>query len=139
MLPQYRTKTNLIITVIVLLAGLYAGICLSLPAKPGYSYVEWKRDYDTIYSPMIKENTLRHPLWWRSHVNEYTVQTIMFVETILLIVLMYSLYFAGNYIHGKEFGTAKYANPYMVRKMLRCRHPKEHIYEEKIERRWLPF
>ena len=140
MLPQYgRRKTNIIITLIVLLAGLYAGICLSLPAKPGYSYAEWKRDYDSVYRPMMTKNTFKDPLWWRKHVNQYTLRTVLTVETILLMVLMYCLYFAGNYIHGKEFGTARFEDPRKVSRKLRCRHPEGHIYSEKVKRRWLPF
>lgn len=140
MQPQYdRRKYNIIMTVIVMLIGLYAGICLSLPAKPGYSYVEWKRDYDTIYRPMMKKNAITHPLWWKRYVNEYTVRSVVYVETVLIMVLMYCLYFTGNYIHGKEFGTAKYADPVRVSKMLRCKNPKDYIYREKVKRRWKLF
>lgn len=143
MQPQYnRTKTNIIMTVILFIAGLWIGMFLSLPAQKGYTYIEWQKDLEEIYKPMLKENIygITNPLWWKPYVNEYTARFIVITEMLIMAVLTYCIYFAGNYIHGKEFGTAKYENPFKVSAALRSKNtPEEKIYKEKIKRRWLLF
>ncbi|MBQ4530170.1 MAG: hypothetical protein IJA36_06110 [Lachnospiraceae bacterium] len=138
MQPRFKDKKMYTIMIIaVLLFGLWMGIYLSLPAKSGYSYAQWRTELNEVYKPMLKNNWygLKNPLWWKAYTNEYTATFVVAIEAFLGCFLLYILYFAGNYIHGKEFGTAKFANPKEVNKILRDNgEQKDKLYIEKIKR-----
>lgn len=140
MQPRFKdTKVYAAMIITVLLLGLWLGMFLSLPAKKGYNYSQWHAELEEIYIPMLKRNWygIKNPLWWKEYTNDYTMRFVLGIEGITVCVVLYILYFAGNYIHGKEFGTAKFANPYKVNKALRDKDaPREKLHVEKIRRRW---
>lgn len=143
MQPNFKDKkVYAAIIIIMLVFGVWLGILLSLPAKKGYTIIQWQTELKAVYMPMLKSNWygLKNPLWWKKYMNEYTMRFIFGIESLIACVLLYLLYFAGNYIHDKECGTAKFADPYKVNEALRDKDtPPDKLHIEIIKRRWFPF
>lgn len=144
MQPRFHDKKQQIIffTILIMFAA-WLGMFLSLAATPGYDLVEWRNELTTKYVPMLKENLygLKNPLWFKPYINDYTMRFIVSIEIITITFIIYVWYFMGDYIHKKEFGTSKWANPAEVSKSLRAKKLKKNkIHVEYIpKRRFLCF
>lgn len=141
MQPRFKTKSTYIFYTLIFILGAYTGIILSLAAKPGYDFIKWRTELDNVYIPMLKANLygLKNPLWFISYVNKFTIRFVVIIELVIIGVMLYATY--GNFIHGKEFGTSKWANPAAINNELKDRNtPKDKIYKETIVlRRWMLF
>lgn len=134
----YEKKQRIIFCALLIIFAAWGGMFLSLAAKPGYDYMHWRSDLTDIYVPLLKENLygLKNPLWFKQYINGYTMRFIFLTETVTVISILYVIYFQGDYIHKKEFGTSKWANPYAVCKALRDKNVSENkIYKETVIRR----
>ena len=111
---------------------------LSLAANPGYDFMTWRNELTDKYIPLLKANLygLKNPLWFKPYINSYTMRFVVSAEIVTVIFIIYIVYFMGDYIHKKEFGTSKWANPVDVCNELRDKHPpKNKIYIETVIRR----
>lgn len=140
--PKHR-NTALKITGIslVLLFSLWLGLFLSLPAKPGYILADWMREMDSVYLPLLEEYWFgfRNPFWWTPYINEYTSTAVMLAGFGGAMGILLFISYQKNYIAGKEFGTARYADPKAVsRKLMDTK--KEKLWRETISvRHWYSF
>lgn len=141
MYPDFRNKKiMLIFKVLLMLIATWGGMFCSLGAGKGYIITDWLAEMQQKYIPLLKENYygLKNPFWWQPYLNEYTAKGIVIGLFIGCFILIYIYAMSGNYIHGREFGGAKYANPQNVNNQLSDKHtPKDKIHREMVTvRKW---
>lgn len=115
---SFKSKLKWYIVGFIIVA--YFSIIISCGAGHGYSYKEWYERMSMIM-PILEENLygLKNPLWF----TKYTTPSFA-VYSMFYCVLAYTLgilmYYTSkrNYIAGKEFGTAKYADISYINKRL---------------------
>lgn len=143
MQPDFKSKKiMLVMKVILMLLSVWGGMFCSLGAKPGYFFPDWNREMRQVYLPLLKEYYygFKNPFWWISYTNAYTARGILIGFLLGGFFLLYIYTMEGNFIHGKENGTAKYANPYKVNQVLRDKEtPADKLHIEKVKRRWFLF
>ena len=137
---QKNYKAQAILYSMVMLFCVWAGMFGSLAAKPGYILYTWYQELERVYLPLLEENLygFKNPVWWTAYLNQYSGigAVIGFTTGLLAVLLMCS---QRNYIAGKEFGTARYANPLTVTKELADKS-KKYLHKEILYvRHWYSF
>lgn len=135
MQPKKKSKFVLIFYLFIMLAIGYFSMLASLAAGKGKVFATWYEDFNTRILPVFKQSGygITAPLWFRPYLNEYTGKFIVYGLLIAsLIILMFWLD-RRNYIAGKEFGTARYANPRALTKILASPDNEENLHTELLK------
>ncbi len=96
---------------------------------------------DSVYLPLLKESWFgfKHPFWWSPYINQYTGTAVVLAGFGGAMGILLFISYQKNYIAGKEFGTARYADPKTVSRQL-MDYTKEKIWRETIAvRHWCSF
>lgn len=97
--------------IIVIIAGYYvAGACY-----PGANIFLWYVNF--------KDNVLTH--LWANYYNDYTLIVIGIFLAIYAVFVLYYIVGQGNFMHGKEMGTAKFADPKDINKKFANKEDKD--------------
>lgn len=96
---------------------------------------------DSVYLPLLKESWFgfKHPFWWSPYINQYTSTAVVLAGFGGAMGILLFISYQRNYIAGKEFGTARYADPKAVSRQL-MDHTKTNLWRETIVvRHWYSF
>lgn len=123
-------KINWWLAVIILLTVLAAGYYLAAGMEPGFLIYDW---LDKMQKVVLKE-----PL--QNYWNVYSLPCMIFAFICYLIIGLYYLASAKNYMRGREYGTARFIDASRLNKELA--NLSEDVWDEKnivlrVERRWL--
>ena len=142
MQPKHKNTVLKIIGItLAILFSLWLGLFLSLPAKPGYILADWMREMDSVYLPLLKESWFgfKNPFWWSPYMNQYTSTAVVLAGFGGAMGILLFISYQKNYIAGKEFGTARYADPKAVSRQL-MDQTKTNLWKESIVvRHWYSF
>lgn len=110
-LPGNKKRPQYGFWILLLLAALYIGYCVGTLETI---------NIDTLVSDV--KLALRTPL--PIHITEKTGTCLLSSSLIWLIAFLYYVNSLGNYMHGQEYGTARFAYPKEINKVLADKNPK---------------